>query len=633
LSGIFGIYKRNGAPVDPGALQSAHEVFAQWFDDDRGVWCEHNVGLGHTMLWNTPESALESLPALQGSTGHRLAVTADVRLDNRAELTEKLGITAPIDSITDSCLLLEAYRKWGEDSPKYLLGDFAYAIWDEQHRHLFCARDHIGIKQFFYSLADGIFVFANDVGALIATALVPTDLNKEAIAHYLQSSRYINQRKTFYESIIKLEAASTLLISVNEIARKTYWKAEESPHISFATLDDYALHLRRLLEDAVRARLRTSYPVTSHLSGGLDSSAITVLAARMLSSEGKSPRVFNWSYMPESEEDPECMEWSHAIKVAAQENIPIEHIEITPRFVKKVYLAADFSLYEDNLYWEEASERALSAGKGARTILSGWGGDELISYGGYSYYSGLIRRGKFLRVFKSIYRNGRRNNRSLLQIAKRYVWCALYPFFNNTMPGLYKVEKDKDIFNVVKTEFAPVVRATSPAHLKFQYGPHGEQKELFTHGHILSRIETWGASALRDAVEYSYPLLDKRIVEFALGVPEEVFEPQNGYARYLFRSAVEDILPREVAWAPKYSSPRHFEMRKRLWLAVSNMLLEEESDLFEQKSEFVDTQALYQIIEKIVAQGSTDFDDVENIGVVGPAIAIAVLNRVRLKGE
>jgi asparagine synthase (glutamine-hydrolysing) len=351
----------------------------------------------------------------------------------------------------------------------------------------------------------------------------------------------------------------------------------------------------------------------------------------MLASEGKAPRVFNWSYLPASEKDPECMEWSLANRVAEQENLPLEQISITPRFVKEIYVGADISLYEDNLYWEEASERALTAEQGGRTILSGWGGDELISYGGYSYYSGLIRRGKFLHVFRSIYHNGRHRNHSLLHIGKRYMWYVLYGFFNKIMAGLYRVEHDKDIFNVVTREFAPVIRASSPPVLRFQPGPHGEQKELFGHGYLLERIESWGASALRGGVEYRYPLLDKRVVEFALGVPEELFEPRKGVARYLFRSAVADILPHEVAWAPKYTAPRYIEMRKRLWLAVSKLLLQEETALFDSSDEFVDGRALYKIIEQIVARDSTDFDNIENIGAAGPAVPVAVLNWARGK--
>ncbi len=121
------------------------------------------------------------------------------------------------------------------------------------------------------------------------------------------------------------------------------------------------------------------------------------------------------------------------------------------------------------------------------------------------------------------------------------------------------------------------------------------------------------------------------MVEFALGVPEEVFEPRNGGGRYLFRSATADILSHEVAWAPKCTAPRQFEMTKRLWLAVSKQLLQEEAGLFESSDEFVDGQALYQIIKQIVAQDNTDFDNIENIGAVGPAVVVAVLNRVRGK--
>ena len=124
-------------------------------------------------------------------------------------------------------------------------------------------------------------------------------------------------------------------------------------------------------------------------------------------------------------------------------------------------------------------------------------------------------------------------------------------------------------------------------------------------------------------------MLDRRIVEFAISIPEELFEPRDGYSRFLFRSAIAELLPRDVAWAPKYPSPKHFEMRKRLWLAALGLLLKNDKGLFDIDHEFIDGKRLYKAIEEIVRFNSTDFENIKNGGVVAPAIAIAVLNKAR----
>ncbi len=134
---------------------------------------------------------------------------------------------------------------------------------------------------------------------------------------------------------------------------------------------------------------------------------------------------------------------------------------------------------------------------------------------------------------------------------------------------------------------------------------------------------------MRHAVEYRYPLLDKRLVEFALGIPDDLFEPRQGYSRYLFRSAVADLLPAEVTWAPKYASPRHFELRKRLWLQVCALLLEDDCGLWQGSDPYIDVESLRRAIAHLVQRDTTDFDGVENSGAIGPALAVLAMGRAR----
>ncbi len=149
MSGIAGIFHSDGQSAACGMT----ERIAHRGPDDLGVWREQNVCLRHQMLHTTPESLNEKLPLVKG----KLAITADARIDNREELIFALNLAGhPKVGISDSELILEAYGRWGESCPERLLGDFSFAIWDGRRGMLFCARDHMGVKPFYYHHDPGL---------------------------------------------------------------------------------------------------------------------------------------------------------------------------------------------------------------------------------------------------------------------------------------------------------------------------------------------------------------------------------------------------------------------------------------------------------------------------------------------
>jgi len=149
LSGIFGIYNRDNAPVERGLLESLADFLSFRGPDARGVWTDGAIGFAHTMLRTTYESREEQQPA---SLDGRLWITADARLDGRAELLTELrqGGRDVRESAPDSEVILHAYAVWGSECVDHLLGDFSFAIWNARSKNLFCARDHFGIKPFYY---------------------------------------------------------------------------------------------------------------------------------------------------------------------------------------------------------------------------------------------------------------------------------------------------------------------------------------------------------------------------------------------------------------------------------------------------------------------------------------------------
>ena len=149
-------------------------VMATRGPDGTHTWSHDSVVLGHGALHATPESVGEQLPLVDRSTGN--VIVADVRLDNRAELIDKLKLPArDSDSFGDGRLLLDAYREWGEDCVDHLLGDFAFAIWDERRQQLFLARDHFGAKPLTYHCSEHLVAFASDSRSVIGLEDVPDD--------------------------------------------------------------------------------------------------------------------------------------------------------------------------------------------------------------------------------------------------------------------------------------------------------------------------------------------------------------------------------------------------------------------------------------------------------------------------
>ena len=169
--------------------------------DGSKIWCEGSSSSWSSNAPHHPESLHETLPFEEDG----LIITADARIDNRKELSEKLDIEDK-ESVSDSYFILKAYRKWGEKCPEKLLGDFAFAIWDKNNEKLFCARDHMGIKPFYYYMSNNAFFFATEMKALLTIPEIPYKLNELKLAFYLTKSNS-DKNLTFYKNILFLNPA------------------------------------------------------------------------------------------------------------------------------------------------------------------------------------------------------------------------------------------------------------------------------------------------------------------------------------------------------------------------------------------------------------------------------------------
>ena len=169
-------------------------------------WISGPIGLGNLKLQTTPESVQEKQPLSNADAS--LCLTLDGRIDNRLELRQALdskGFQPREDS--DAELVLRAYECWGEDCPSHLLGDFAFAIWDARKQQMFCARDHVGVRPFYYHHSASLFVFGSEIRAVLALAAVPQRLNESRVVDFLveQLDRE-DEECTFYQDVLRLPA-------------------------------------------------------------------------------------------------------------------------------------------------------------------------------------------------------------------------------------------------------------------------------------------------------------------------------------------------------------------------------------------------------------------------------------------
>ncbi len=627
MSGIYGVLNRHKEAVKTSILEAMAEGNVYWNPDEKKLSHEGHVVLGHSMLWNTPESKYEHLPLQEDA----YILTMDARLDNREALMLELDLPdVPLAQMGDSAFILAAYKKWGETCPEQLLGDFAFAIWDKQKQSLFCARDHIGIKQFYYHLSDALFVFANDLKGLVAHPDIKQDIDDKAVANYMIYKQLNSKTRTFFSAIKKLEAGHSMCVKADSISTTCYWRLEDAPKVTLPNIDAYVKALRALLEEAVYCRMRTAYPLTSHLSGGVDSSAIAVIVARKLKEKGEKLLAFNWIHEPDSNQEQEEIEWAYSQRIAKAEGIEHHYVALSAENIERFMQQRDVRYGESASFWYEYPIRKKVHSHGSRTLLSGWGGDEFASYSGKAYFSDLFLKLKWGKLYKAL--NCHPKNKGLRKL-KNWASIVYTKIVLRLVPKtLYCKMPGNDCFNddfsYVSTRFASTLKKEQkkPRILTMQAKPtiKGHMLAYWQYGHLHCRVESWAAAARTHALEYAYPLLDKRIVEFMYGVPPECFVVDGKY-RYIFRKAVEDLLSKEILWdTHKYQElnrvNRLLEMQTSWMKSLAKKKLQNGLT-----SKYIDTEKLHDISALEAFDLEKNMDRVYILHAINGEIYLALL--------
>lgn len=552
MSAIAGIYYLDRQPVERPNLIQMVESLAHRGSDASGIWSEGFIGLGHQMLWTTPESLQEQLP-LKNQNGD-IVITADARIDNRDQLIAALSLTdRPANKITDSQIILASYEKWGDRCPDKLLGDFAFAIWDRRSQRLFCARDPMGIKPFYYYRSNRLFVFASEIKALFCLPEVPRQLNEVRVAFHL-ALLFEDQTITFYQNIFRLPAAHSLTVSYSQTQCRLYWSLDPAREIRLHSDQEYAEAFREIFTEAVRCRLRSAFPIGSTLSGGLDSSSIACTARNLLAESGQHLHTFSAIFPNLPKKDLQWIDerrYINAVQSVGGLEAHYVHADCLSPLVDLLW-QDDEAIPAPNLYMHQALYSAAHQ-QGVRIFLDGLDGDSTVSHG-WRYLTELTYTGRWKTLFTELKAISRRYKlprrgllwkyslKPLLVEPTMQLWQAVrgssQSKWSNAGINLsfaQRIRLAERTQALLSNRLAPIRTARQEHWLNLTSGLHSYGLELTDKGAAKFRLEA------------RYPFYDRRLIEFCLALPPEQ-KLHQGWTRLILRRAMTDILPPEVQW-------------------------------------------------------------------------------------
>ena len=255
--------------------------------DECGYYVEDNVLLGHKRLIVIDPNGGKQ-PMTYQYEGNTYTLVYNGQLYNTKELREELeqnGFT--LESHSDTEVLLKSYIHFKEEIVQKLNGIFSFAIWDTKNKSLFMARDHFGVKPLYYSFVNGNLVFASEIKSILEFPEIEAKIDKQGICELFGIGPAHTAGTTAFKNINELKPANYIVYNENGIYVSQYWKLKSEPHTD--NLDKTCEKVRYLLEDSIRRQLVSDVPLCTFLSGGLDSSIITLYAANYCKENGLPP--------------------------------------------------------------------------------------------------------------------------------------------------------------------------------------------------------------------------------------------------------------------------------------------------------------------------------------------------------
>lgn len=529
-------------------LKVMNELQAHRGPDGNGIWMREaeNVGLAHCRL-----SIIDIASGQQPMTDHHGNwVCFNGEIYNYIELKQQLGGT--YETTSDTEVILRAYEVWGEECVEHFSGMFAFALWDEKRQTLFCARDHFGIKPFYYAVVDGVFYFASEMKTLLPF-LPEVETDPEGFQDYLVF-QFCMEGKTLFRGIRELEPAHRLRITPDgNIARQRYWQVYYRPDL-YHTEQYFHDALEEQFQRSLKYHIRSDVPVGGYVSGGVDSSITSAIARDLL---GESFEGFTGKFSI----GPEYDESEYAREVAREKSFKLYEIDITAQdFIDnmgKVIYHLDTPVAGPGSFSQYMVSKL--AAQHRKVVLGGQGGDEI--FGGYTRYlvayfeacikgaiDGTSQNAPYVVTYESIIPN--------LTALKNYK-PMLKSFWSK---GLFE-DSSKRYFQLI--DRAPAMEDCIRRDALPAYDPYQAYERLFVAENVdkksyLDRMTHFDFKTLLPAllhvedrmsmahgIESRVPFLDRELVEFAATIPANI-KFKNGNMKHILRSAMGRYVPERI---------------------------------------------------------------------------------------
>ena len=570
MSAIGGIINFNGARVDTELLTQVGESLRSYGPDGGFEVRENPVGMVYRAFHTNLESRQERQPLID-EDGCILAW--DGRLDNREELIALLQDELRSDR-SDSAIVMAAYHKWGLTFPQRLIGDFAFSLWDPNSRTLFLGRDPVGARLLFYHLNTNRIIWASRLESLLELPDIDLEVDDEYVAGYL--SMYPGDGLTPYKNIYAVTPAHLAIVRDGKVVVWRFWGLDPDKEIRYRTDQEYEEHFLHLFSDAVRTRLRADGPVWADLSGGLDSSSIVCVADEVMKRgpvQASSVETVSAVFDESSKSDERKF-----ISVVEQKRGRQGH-----HFLESEYPLLSASAFEGlraipnplELWGEyHKAVRKKMRERGARVLLSGIGGDELLTSAPdpSPELADLVAQWKLRDLHQRVQVWSLALKKPYLDVLFNH---SVLPALPRRVQALHKRRQQAKRFSLLQPRFVKdfglADRLLGPKDVfgcrlpssRGQASAFLSVRDVICSGHLLA----W------NLIEITYPFTHRPLVEFLQALPPAQWI-RPGQPRSLLRRALQTYLPAEIAKRKGKGSPAEATLRAvaREWPRLRELL-------------------------------------------------------------
>ena len=524
MCGIAGQYCLDGKEPDKDLLAAMSERIAHRGPDGEGTRICGSLGLIHRRLAiiDLSEDGLQPMTNEDGT----LWLLFNGEIYNYLELRDELVTKGHrFHSHSDTETILHAYEEWGPDCLSRFNGMWAFALWDSTKEQLFCARDRLGIKPFYYTQAGGSFLFASEIKVLLAHPDAGKKPDDRTLGTFLTWGVQDHSGRTMFDGIFQLPPAHSMVVTTaGPQVPSRYWDVTVNPAVRGTTPDtDAASRLLDILRDATRIHLRSDVAVGTCLSGGIDSSTLTVLINDLIRNEalasvGEKQKTFSAVFSDKRYDESQYID-----EIVAATGVDAHRVEPSPEQLwddidRFVYMQDEpfgsLSIYAQYCVMRLAQENV-------KVVLDGQGADELLAgYLAYqgSYIGSLLRTFRWWTVVKEI-SGSIRNHGGFFRSALRQV----------------RERKKRRGFLKCETENLPRYNGSLD---------HVLHREL-TATNLPALLHYEDRNSMAFSIESRVPFLDYRFVEYVASLPLDQ-KIRNGITKFSLRKAIRGIVPESI---------------------------------------------------------------------------------------